>query len=419
MESTFSSCSDDKHSKLENPYAMFCEVNSEENTLSELTFGGYQTYQMIDIRTNVNWKLSQTPEWLTISNHSGKPTTHEPLHLKVAVEENATGSARTPDLLLTGDQAQKSTLRISQEALVLDDWQTALEVCDAMKVGLNLYNTLDAVGTWFDQDDVHAFETCWGQPVADQEWFTAVKAAGFNAVRIPVTWYPHMTEDWVVKEPWMNRVEEVVNYALNAGLYAIINVHHDGEWLAADYPDLGNMLPKYTSLWRQIAERFNKYGDHLLFAAYNEIADRSGKWDTPASYDGYLALNIIAQEFVNTVRSTGGNNEHRNLVIPTYCANGAQERLDNLKLPDDKYAKHLLVEVHNYSPVSFTHLLDSGDDAQPAVWTSAGEAQLKKELDVLANYTKETNVPILIGECGVLGDVNEDVENGKFAEVLS
>ncbi len=415
------SCSDNNDIVVDNPSSVFCEVNSESNTVSILNFDNYEGFQMVDIKSNVDWQLSDAPDWITISNHSGKPTTKEPIHLKIAVTENNTESERSAELVLTGKQGVKSTLRIVQSALISDGWQTALEACNVMKVGLNLYNTLDANGTWFDQDDVHAFETCWGQPVADQEWFTAVKAAGFNAVRIPVTWFPHMDSEWKVKKAWMDRVEEVVNYALNENLYVVLNVHHDtgdhgDAWVCADWQNIDSVLEKFNALWKQIAERFNKYDEHLIFEAYNELLDQDHRWNSPASKDGYLATNALAQGFVNTVRGTGGNNEHRNLVVSLYSAHGSQEGFDSFVMPKDINPNHLFVEVHNYSPMGFTNILNS--DAAPTKWSKQFEDELKAELDIIGQFTKKYHVPVIIGESGTSGK-NNDEEDGKYAEFLS
>lgn len=416
------SCSNQNGIAVTDPYVEFNEVNNVEVKVTQLTFDNYGGNQMVDIRSNVNWELSGVPEWVAVSNHSGKPTTNEPLHLKLSVTENNSESERSAELLLTGSQGVKSSLRIVQSAFVSDGWQTAIEACDAMKVGLNLYNTLDANGTWFDQDDVHAFETCWGQPVADQEWFTAVKAAGFNAVRIPVTWFPHMDADWKVKAAWMDRVEEVVNYALSENLYVVLNVHHDtgdhdNAWLCADWNNIDSVLEKFNSLWTQIAERFNKYDEHLIFEAYNEMLDQNRRWNSPASPDGYRALNAIAQAFVNTVRATGGNNEHRNLVVTLYSANGEQKGFDNFEIPKDKYPNHLFVQVHNYGPNGFTQMMD-GEDATPHTWSKEFEDELGSQIDILVRFTNANHVPVLIGESGTT-DKNEDAENGKYAEFLT
>ena len=299
-------------------------------------------------------------------------------------------------------------------------WESAYVANRNMAVGINLYNTLDAVGDWFDPDDIVACETCWGQPLATQEWFDAVAAAGFKGVRVPVTWWLHMDENWVVKEPWINRVEEVVNYALNAGLYCILNVHHDtGQdgWLCADLANIDPISKKFESLWTQIANRFNKYGEKLLFEGYNEMLDGANSWVEPVA-GGYEAVNILAQKFVDTVRATGGNNAHRNLIVNTYGGGGSQTRFDNFVIPNDKIGGHLLVQVHNYSPSAFSNLNGEIDDDKLPVWTPEFENILAKELDVMIEFSNKYSIPVVIGECAAYEKI-ADEEKAKYGEFIT
>ena len=136
---------------------------------------------------------------------------------------------------------------------------TAAEVCADMKVGWNLGNSLDAVGGNIDS------ETAWGNPKITKELIDAVKAAGFNAVRIPVTWNEHMNGD-KIDEAWLNRVNEVVDYVIDNDMYAIINVHHDDyTWLNPSKSDEAKVKEKLVKIWEQLSERFKEYDYHLLF----------------------------------------------------------------------------------------------------------------------------------------------------------
>ena len=107
------------------------------------------------------------------------------------------------------------------------DFETATQAVKNMKVGWNLGNTLDANNPNLSGPETSQYETCWGQPVTPPELFKVLKDAGFNAMRIPVTWYQHLDGNNNIDEAWMSRVEEVVNYVLDQGMYCIINVHHD------------------------------------------------------------------------------------------------------------------------------------------------------------------------------------------------
>jgi endoglucanase len=338
------------------------------------------------------------------------------------VTENPTEQNRTANITLTGN-GQIARLAVVQNATYVDPlgWISAEDAGNAMKIGLNLYNTMEAYGTWFDwtDDPIETFQTCWGNPLVTADWFNAVKANGFNAVRIPVTWFPHTDENFQVTEKWMNRVEEVVKYGLDAGLYVILNVHHDtgGEWLAADLSNIDEISEKYVNLWTQIATRFEKYDDHLMFESYNEILDENKQWAN-AKGDAFIAVNQLAQTFVNTIRSLGENNQHRNLIVNTYAANGSHEMLDPFVIPTDQIPEHLMVQVHNYDPAAFCKMTQELKDGEELpVWTEEFQNELAEELDILIEYYNANHVPIIIGEFAANDKIAEE-ERAKYAEFM-
>lgn len=417
-------CSDKDSVSVSNPKVQFCAVGDTTTAISQLTFTKWSSFQMVDIQSNIDWQLSCDADWVTLSNHSGVPTSgaSKTLHLKVTVPENMTGQQRTATITLTGG-GQMAQLAVVQNSIYVDPlgWISAEDAGNAMKIGLNLYNTMEAYGTWFDwtDDPIETFQTCWGNPLVTADWFNAVKANGFNAVRIPVTWFPHTDDDFQVTEKWMNRVEEVVNYGLDAGLYVILNVHHDtgGEWLAADLSNIDEISAKYVNLWTQIATRFEKYDDHLMFESYNEILDENKQW-VNAEGDAFIAVNQLAQTFVNTIRSLGENNQHRNLIVNTYAANGSHDMLDPFVIPTDRIPEHLMVQVHNYDPADFCRMTkELKDDEELPVWTEDYQNELAAELDILIDYYNTNHVPVIIGEFAANDKLAEE-ERAKYAEFM-
>ena len=415
-------CSDDDSISVSNPKVQFCSVNDTTIAVGQLTFSKWSSFQMVDIQSNIDWQVSCDADWVTLSNHSGVGMTGKTLHLKVTVAENPTEQNRTANITLTGN-GQTAKLAVVQNATYVDPlgWISAEEAGNAMKIGLNLYNTMEAYGTWFDWtgDPIETFQTCWGNPLVTADWFNAVKANGFNAVRIPVTWFPHTDDNFQVTEKWMNRVEEVVKYGLDAGLYVILNVHHDtgGEWLAADLSNIDEISAKYVNLWTQIATRFEKYDDHLMFESYNEILDENKQW-VNAKGDAFIAVNQLAQTFVNTIRSLGENNQHRNLIVNTYAANGSHEMLDPFVIPTDVIPEHLMVQVHNYDPAAFCKMTQELKDGEELpVWTEAYQNELAAELDILIDYYNTNHVPIVIGEFAANDKIAEE-ERAKYAEFM-
>lgn len=178
-----------------------------------------------------------------------------------------------------------------------------------------------------------------------------------------------------IQAAWMKRVHEVVDYVISQGMYCILNIHHDTgaantAWLVASENDYAKQKERFEAVWRQIAEEFKDYDDHLLFEGYNEMLDPYDSWcfasfGTSSSYNAsvaasaYNAINSYAQSFVDAVRSTGGNNAHRNLIVSTYgacCGGGTwnshlQDPLKQMKLPADNVSNHLIFEIHNYLDV--------------------------------------------------------------------
>ena len=298
-------------------------------------------------------------------------------------------------------------------------FETSFEAITNMGVGWNLGNTLEPVWTGdTDGRDWRRWETGWGQSVTTQSLMNMMKNAGFGAIRVPVSWGVHMDTDGKVYEEWMNRVQEVVDYVLNAGMYCIINIHHDTgadeelAWLVASPEGYARERQKYENLWKQIALRFRDYGPRLLFESYNEMLDEGRSWcfasyslgyDAGVASGAYQAINDYAQSFVDVVRATGGNNAVRNLVVNTYGAcNGAgdwnphlQDPLKNMKMPVDKVKDHILFQVHSYPKI---------DDL------AAMEREVTQMLDDLETYLVSQGGPVIVGEWGTFSE-NPSLEN--------
>ncbi|MBR3456348.1 MAG: glycoside hydrolase family 5 protein [Bacteroidaceae bacterium] len=297
-------------------------------------------------------------------------------------------------------------------------FETATQAVTKMGPGWNLGNTLDAHGGKRMEDVVQS-ETTWGQPVTKPELMRMMKEAGFGAIRVPVTWYPHMNDAGVVDAAWMKRVHEVVDYVINEGMYCILNVHHDTgadsnystSWLKADETIYNNVRQRYENLWRQIANEFKCYGDKLLFESYNEMLDVKNSWcfasfAAPGQYNAsiatsaYNAINSYAQSFVDVVRSTGGNNAQRNLVVNTYgsCSGGGtwnqhlKDPLKELKYPNDPAGKgHIIFQVHSYPS-----LVENN--------RNRSLASIKSEIDDMVNawntHLVSKGAPVILGEWG-------------------
>lgn len=286
-----------------------------------------------------------------------------------------------------------------------DGHELAADAVKNMGPGWSLGNTLECYGSWIgDHQPYDKYETAWGQPLADAHLMQALKEKGFGAVRVPVTWYQHLQADGTVDKDWMDRVQQVVDYVINAGMYCILNVHHDTgahdeAWVVADKDTYDSNHARYESLWTQIATRFSNYGDKLLFEGYNEMLDKgpNWSWSQPRSSSAYSVVNSWAESFVNAVRATGGNNQWRNLIVSTYSAAHGEQTLSNFKMPTDKVNQyHLIAEVHSYDPYDWVHTYNFK-------WTDACRQEITNMFQRLQTYIISKGYPVVIGEYGSNG----------------
>lgn len=297
---------------------------------------------------------------------------------------------------------------------------TAEEITAAMRVGWTLGNTFDAYDPyWVAEPDAYDYETCWGNPETTKEMIAAVKAAGFGAVKINVTWEEHIgtAPDYTINGEWLNRIEEVVNYILDCDMYAFINVHHDSSrncslrWLAMSGEGYDESVGKFEKLWKQIAEHFSGYDERLLFISLGEPVG-GDSWDSDSN--SIEILNKFNALFVKTIRDSGGYNRTRFLVLPTHGASIAEKSVKGLVLPDDD---RLIVAVHSYTPNEFCF------SETTLTWTTStdkwGSNEDKKQLTdgfkLLYDQFVSKGIPVIIGEFGACAK-NNTAERCKWAE---
>ena len=290
---------------------------------------------------------------------------------------------------------------------------TATKLVSEIGIGWNLGNTLDAYHSanpsvpmpWVNYDDMVDVEVAWIGGTRNLATTPAligrVKEAGFNAIRVPVTWYEMASEypNFVIREDWLDHVQKIVDMAVELGMYVIINTHHDEFIMRFDEPAKGERA--VYQLWLQIAERFRDYNEKLIFEGLNEPRARTNEWNRNGQWDwnGYDAyfktLNRWNQAFVDAVRSTGGNNTKRHLMLATYAAQSRPQQLHSLVLPTDPIeangTSRFILSVHTYSPFWWAH------DGRGSY---EGDEAIRNDLERVADYAHQLGVPVILGEWG-------------------
>lgn len=297
---------------------------------------------------------------------------------------------------------------------------------DTLGAGWNYGNTLEActAGT--------PSETVWGNPAASQEMINAVADAGFKTVRIPVSYLSKIDDNngYKIDEAWLNRVNEVVDYCYNRDLNVIINMHGDGYnsidggWFLCNGDNQDYIKEKYAAVWKQIAEKFKDYDEHLIFESMNEEFDGEYHDPVPEYYDN---INSYNQIFVDTVRSTGEKNTHRWLLMPGWNTDINYTTGDfGFELPTDEQNTagegRIVVSVHCYDPWDYC-----GDESKGKIflWGKKGdeiieinkaskkskpnwgdETYLAGQVQKLKEKFVDNGIPVIVGEYGCIDKTN-------------
>ena len=321
------------------------------------------------------------------------------------------GEQRSALITLTATSADGYT-RISESFTITQDARetsidpeaTAMRVAALMYPGWNLGNTMEGTSGSAGLGD----ETGWQSTKTTQQIIDFVASQGFRSVRIPCSWYRHMDANHQIDASWMARVQEVVDYCVNDGLYVLLNDHYDTDWIETHMDTYDTERAAImTTLWTQVAQNFQAYDEHLIFAGLNEPnADNQSKTDNLVRYE---------QDFIDAVRATGGNNLYRTLVVQ-----GPSTDIDNTQryyktLPTDQVKDRMMVEVHFYSPWTFCGL-EADADWGNAAWfygaanhvsgsthntsSSNEESYVASQMQKLQTQFTSQGIPVIIGEYG-------------------
>ena len=281
----------------------------------------------------------------------------------------------------------------------------AMAFMKKMGVGWNLGNTFDAYHDSFRGDDLK-IESLWVGVKTTKEMISAVHEAGFSTLRLPVSWHNHVDENFRISEPWLDRVQEVADYALSQGMYVILNTHHD---VGSDYyyPNTENaeVSRRYIrTIWEQLAARFADYDEHLIFESMNEprLKDTEDEWvfraDKASCADAARNINELNQLFVDTVRSSGGQNASRYLMVPGYAASVDGALNEHFALPQDPADNRIIVSVHAYTPYPFA-LEYPGTDTFKL--TDIGQtSEINRFMNSLYKTYVAKGIPVVLGEFG-------------------
>ena len=296
---------------------------------------------------------------------------------------------------------------------------SAEELAANIRVGWNLGNTLDTIDLrWLGKNaPVTRFETAWGNPVTTIAMINTVKEAGFNAIRIPVSWSKAADRNYVIRGAWMDRVKQVVNYAVSNDMYIILNTHHDEDIFKFRDGEMAESRKAFQAIWAQIADNFKNYDEKLIFEGLNEPRTKGSRYEWDGGTDEERNnLNILNQLFVDTVRASGGNNLMRVLMVSTYSASSLAVAMNALTIPSDPQnsVNKIIVSIHAYEPYNFA-LNENSPVNTWSVSRTSDTAPITERIDRAYDLFISKGIPVIMGEFGALNKGNEEAR-AEWAE---
>jgi endoglucanase len=373
--------------------------------------------ESISFTCNAAWSIDTAGiKWLQVSQVSGNSGTAT---INFTAAANTSGISRSVVLQLNAANGQARRITVLQAPVIFPSYNTSPKAPDAtgmgstamqinanIKLGMNIWNSMEAPGG----------ETGWGNPVITQSLIDSLKKAGFNAIRIPCGYWTSHTNHTTgeIDAAWLNRIKEVIQYCVNDGMYVLLNDHHDGFMdCTKTGANLDTAKAIQKAIWEQVATKMRDFDEHVMFASSNE----PNATDLPTS----INLKSYHQIFINAVRSTGGKNAYRTLVIQAPSTSldlATYFGPDGLPgMPKDLVPDKLMVEFHWYSPPNFCLL--TSDASWGKEWRFWGanfhsptdlthnsipgveEGWLDSTMQWAKKYFVSKNIPMLMGEFGV------------------
>jgi len=377
------------------------------NALSATNADAWFTPSVAGLAYSANASAGANAITITIAGTpTAVSTADATISIPAGVIQDTEGTATTAALMASGN----ITYNIDEASPPPQPFNdiSAAELVANIRIGWNLGNTLDAHNGESSPDfpsDVAGMERWWSNPNTTKAMITAIKNAGFNGIRIPVSWYKVASgPNYTIRSDWMERVVEVVNYAVDNDMYILLNTHHDEHIFKFTNVEKTASINAFTKIWEQIANTFKDYDERLIFEGLNEprTIGSGDEWKGGTAEERAI-LNEYYQAFVDTVRASGGNNGKRILMVNTYAAAANLPEMQDLLIPNDpaNTKNKIIVSIHAYSPYEFAHQYGTPDAV--ATWdvnNLADKGGVNYAIDNAYATFVSKGIPVIIGEFG-------------------
>lgn len=385
-------------------------IYSVTSNLPELNFSRLGNSLSLKITTDApSWSLSDNVNWLSYSSQTGNSGS---VFVNITAEGNTGADPRSAIITLHADYAPDVQIVVKQKGEYFPSYNTnplppdmagmestAVEIANQITIGWNIGNTMEASGG----------ETAWGNPLISPALIQLVKENGFNAVRIPCSFNQYMENAATAKieEAWLDRIKTVIQYCVDNDVYAILNIHWDGGWLENNVTEAAQEAnnAKQKAFWEQIATHLRDFDEHLLFAGTNE--------PNVENATQMAVLNTYLQTFIDAVRSTGGKNAYRTLVVQGPSTDIEKTHLLMTTLPVDVVENRMMAEVHYYTPWNFCGMTEDASWGKMFYYWGEGnhsttdptrnatygeEATVDYNFSLMLSQFAQKGIPVVLGE---------------------
>lgn len=388
-------------------------IYSLSSNITELNYKRSGNMLSLKVTTNApGWSVSDNVDWLEYSPETGATGITS---VNITAAANPGAAPRTATITIHADYAPDVVINVNQSGELYPGYNTnplppdqtgmastAMQIANQITIGWNIGNTMEATGG----------ETAWGNPLITPALIQLVKANGFNAVRIPCSFNQYMENSATAKidQVWLNRVKTVVQYCMDEDMYAILNIHWDGGWLENNVTVAAEEAnnAKQKAFWEQIATHLRDFDERLLFAGTNE--------PNVTTAEQMAVLNSYHQTFIDAVRSTGGKNAYRTLVIQGPSTDIEKTHSLMNVLPTDNAPNRMMLEIHYYTPWNFCGLTQNEnwghmfyywgqgyhsltDPDYNATWGE--EPTVDYNFLLMRNQFVQQGIPVILGEYSV------------------
>jgi endoglucanase len=220
-----------------------------------------------------------------------------------------------------------------------------------------------------------------------KEYFGVIRTGGFDTLRVNLFPFSRMGAgpEYRLSDSWWDTMDWVVTNALAVHLNVIVDFH---EFEAMGKDAEGNK-DRFLAFWQQVAPRFQNAPSSVVFEILNEP---NGKM-TPEVWNQYLAEALAVIRESNPTRTV--------IIGPAFW--NSIDHLDELKLPDKD--RHIIVTVHYYKPMDFTHQGAPWVKPQFKVgvtWNGTAEecGTIESDFQKVQNWAKQHDRPVFLGEFG-------------------